>query len=278
VTIELGNLPAPLVVEALDFETIRAEMLSDLQDADPDFDALLPSDPGYKLLEVASYRELLLRARVNDAARSVLAAFAQGADLDHLVVLRGMLRIDDESDAHLLERYLASQAGSSVAGPRDAYRTLALAVEGVKDASISRPTPGTVQVTILSLAGDGTPDEPLLAAVASALGDAKVRPLNDTVVVAAAAVEHYSIVAALTVYDGPDAEVVRAAAEERATAYAAASHRLGRDITVTRVNAALAVDGVHSASIPTLTYDRVVAPSGAAYCDSVVVTIAGVAE
>lgn len=46
--------------------------------------ASLESDPVTKLLEVASYIKLGNRARVNDAAKSQLLAYAIGADLDHL--------------------------------------------------------------------------------------------------------------------------------------------------------------------------------------------------
>src|SRR5690606_1403888 len=77
-TLDLSLLPAPDVVEALDFETIFAAMLADLQARDPTFDALVESDPAYKVLQVSSFRELLLRQRVNDAARERMLAFASG--------------------------------------------------------------------------------------------------------------------------------------------------------------------------------------------------------
>lgn len=61
--VDLSQLPAPSVVETLDFETILQAMLDDLLARDPDFSALVESDPAYKILEVAAYRELLLRQR-----------------------------------------------------------------------------------------------------------------------------------------------------------------------------------------------------------------------
>ena len=48
------------------------------------FTALVESDPAWTILEVAAYRELLLRQRINDASRAVMLAFATGADLEHL--------------------------------------------------------------------------------------------------------------------------------------------------------------------------------------------------
>jgi len=42
------------------------------------------SDPAYKILEVAAYREMLLRARINSAAKAVMLPYATGSDLDVL--------------------------------------------------------------------------------------------------------------------------------------------------------------------------------------------------
>ena len=87
--IDLSKLPSPDVVETLDFDSIRDAMIEDLITRDPDFTALLPSDPAYKIIEVAAYRELLLRSRINTASQAVMLAFAQGSNLDHLAALFG---------------------------------------------------------------------------------------------------------------------------------------------------------------------------------------------
>jgi len=91
-SIYLPELPAPGVVEELDFEEILAAMKADLLSRDPAYGELLESDPAMKLLEVCAYRELLLRQRVNEAARAVMVAFAVGSDLDHLAALFGLER------------------------------------------------------------------------------------------------------------------------------------------------------------------------------------------
>lgn len=82
--VDLSQLAPPNVVEALDFESIFAAMLADLRARDSTFTALVESDPAYKILEVAAYRELLIRQRVNDAAKAVMVAYATGADLDQI--------------------------------------------------------------------------------------------------------------------------------------------------------------------------------------------------
>lgn len=104
-TINLSLLPAPDVVQSLDYDTILSEMLADLRHRAPELTALVESDPAYKILQVAAYRELLLRQRVNDAGRSVMLAYAKGRDLDHLAALFGLQRQRiEEGDPHAIPR------------------------------------------------------------------------------------------------------------------------------------------------------------------------------
>ncbi|MGD7186286.1 baseplate assembly protein, partial [Ralstonia pseudosolanacearum] len=90
-TIDLSQLPAPAVVETLDYEAILAERKDyfvSLYPADQR-DAVratleLESEPITKLLQENAYRELVWRQRVNDAARGVMLAFAEGEDLEQI--------------------------------------------------------------------------------------------------------------------------------------------------------------------------------------------------
>jgi phage-related baseplate assembly protein len=91
--VDLSQVPSPAVVEQLDFETILQAMLSDLISRDPTFNALVESDPAYKILEVAAYREVIIRQRVNDAAHAVMLAYAIGPDLDQLGANYGVQRL-----------------------------------------------------------------------------------------------------------------------------------------------------------------------------------------
>ena len=92
-SVNLSQLPAPAVIEVLDFEAMFDESLTALQALDPTFDALLPSDPAFKILEVCTYLRLLDRQRVNDAARGVMLAYAVGSDLDQLAAIFGITRL-----------------------------------------------------------------------------------------------------------------------------------------------------------------------------------------
>ena len=98
---DLASLPTPAVIEPLSFDTILSELQTEFQSRYPDYSALLASDPAVKLLEVAAYREVLLRNRINAAAKASLLAFATGSDLDHQV---GVLH-------HPLEAVLAHHHG-----------------------------------------------------------------------------------------------------------------------------------------------------------------------
>jgi len=61
---DLTRLQNPNVIETLDYETIFTHMKEELLRLDPSFSALLESDPAMKILEIAAWRELLLRQRI----------------------------------------------------------------------------------------------------------------------------------------------------------------------------------------------------------------------
>jgi len=85
--VDLSRLPMPEVIEQIDYEALLVAMRAELQARLPGFDAWLESDPTVKLLEVAAYREMLLRQQFNDRARSVMLAYALGAHADVLRLL-----------------------------------------------------------------------------------------------------------------------------------------------------------------------------------------------
>jgi phage-related baseplate assembly protein len=149
--LNLSSLPDPAIVETVSFQTIFNELRADFSTRFPDFSALVESDPAIKLLEVAAYREVVLRARVNDAFKATLLAFAAGADLDNLAAFYGLTRIAQETDAELKDRTINRIQGSSTAGGAAWYRYQALTADsGVRDARVTSPGAGLVQVALLS--------------------------------------------------------------------------------------------------------------------------------
>lgn len=292
--INLSNLPAPAVVETLDFETIVQEMRDDLVARFPAIEGVidLESEPARKLIEVFAFRETLMRARINSAARAVMMAYATGSDLDHIAAMFGVERFlitpaDPgavppveavyETDDDLRRRTQLALEGFSTGGPSGAYIFHALSADAdVLDASAISPVPGDVLVTVLSRTGDGTASPELLAAVDAALNDEDVRPLCDAVSVQSADIVEYQIEAALLFDAGPGPATVIAAAQAAAEAYASAQHRLGKDITISGIHAALHQPGVARVDLSSPAANIAISDEQAGYCTEIDLTDGGI--
>ncbi|MDT3721409.1 baseplate J/gp47 family protein [Pseudomonas oryzihabitans] len=293
--IDLSQLPPPTVVETLDYETLLAQRKARLLALWPAAEQAaladrlaLESEPLTKLLEENTYRELLLRQRINEGAKATLLAYAIGADLENLAAWYGVTRAlvtpadPDakppraavyESDERLRQRTQLALEGFTTAGSRNAYRYHALSASPqVKDVAILRPLQGMVRVVVLAAAGDGAPDAALLAQVAAALDDEDVRPLCDTVEVSAAAVLSYQVKATLQLYPGPELTVVRQNALAKAEAYVTERHALGKDVTRSGLFAALHQSGVHNVRLVSPASDLAVTAEQAAYCSAISLT------
>jgi len=294
--VNLAQLAAPAVIETLDYETIFEAMLADLRARDASFDALVESDPAYKILEVAAYRELLIRQRVNDAGRAVMLAYAVGTDLDQIAANFNVARLlitpaDDEaipptpavyeSDDELRRRVVLSLEGYTTAGSVGAYQFHALSASGdVLDVAVESPPsiPGTVKLAILSRTGTGAAPAETISDVDAALNAEVVRPLCDTVNVASAGIVNYSVTAVLTVFPGTGSDQVLAAAQDGLDAYTESMHRLGLDVTRSGLFRALHVEGVQNVALSAPAADVVVAWNQATHCTGTTLTVGGFGE
>ena len=287
-SVDLSLLPPPQVVEPLSYEAIfeaRKARLLELTD-EPERPALaatlaLEAEPLTILLQESAYQEMLLRQRVNEAAKSVMLAYASGADLDHLAALLDVQRLEGESDHRLRHRAQLSSEGKSTAGPVLSYVFHALSASPmVRDVYVSSPAPGEVRATILANPDasnpNGVPGPDLLATVQAALSADDVRPLCDTVSVAAANVTTYTVSAALICMPGPDVAVVVSLAQATCQQYVNEQFKLGRDITISGLHAALHQPGVMRVDLATPATTLVIGPDSAARCTGVSVTLAGV--
>lgn len=300
-TIDLSQLPPPVVVEPLDFETLFAQRKAAFVAMYPEDEQEeiartleLESEPITMLLEENCYRELLLRQRVNEAARAVMLAYSTDSDLDNLAVNFNVERLtiqeeDDsvtppieavmESDADLRTRTQQAFEGLSVAGPTAAYEFWGRSADGrVADISAVSPTPACVTISVLSREGDGTASDDLLSVVAAALNDEEVRPVADRVTVQSAEIVPYQIDATLYIYPGPEAEPVRQASEQQLQAYIAAQNRLGRDIRLSAIYAALHVEGVQRVELAQPVADIVLSDYRASHCTEYTITVGGYDE
>lgn len=324
--VDLSQLPMPAVVEVIDVETLFNEMLSKLRELHPAFDALVESDPVYKMLQVVAMFRFLDRQRVNDAGKAVTLAYAVGTDLDHRGANVGVSRLvldpgdpdqsippTMESDEDFRRRIQLAPEGFSVAGPEGAYMFHALGADSrVLDASATSPEPddiraivfavlaangasgalttamttalnaatwpGEVIVSVLSREDDGTADAELIANVEAVLAADDVRPLTDHVTVQSATVVPYTVAATIYTFAGPDSSVVMAEANARLDAYIEASHRMGRDVTLSGLYAALHAPGVQRVVLTAPVADVVVDRTSATYCTGRTVLHGGVDE
>ncbi len=267
--IDLSLLPEPSVIEPLDFETIRLQLLNAFIGYYPEFDmAAIEADPINKLLEVCAYRILAERARVNDAAKQVMLPYAPGTNLDVLASLFEVLRPDivpadltagtpavkmtDEAFRQLVQ--ISIQAYSS-AGPYGAYRYFALqSNSNVVDVNVVGPESGLVNagqvgIYVLSSEAGGVPSIGTLNAVSVACKDPTVRPLTDEVLIAAATIVPYVIDVTIYGVQGPDQQLMIDAATEALTAYETGRRQVGSKVYRAGLTAAAFLPSITSGNV-----------------------------
>ena len=292
-TLDISALPKPSLIEDLDYEAIFEEMLERFQTLEPSYTALTESDPVYKVLEVAAYFRLLDRQRINEAALATMVAYASGDDLDgvgarfnveRLVIVEAddsvtpPIEAEYEDDDAFRRRILLALEGISTAGSVGSYQYHALSAHSlVADVSAIMPSAGTVLVSVLSKAGDGTADQEVLDAVEAALNAEDVRPLTDEVIVQSAQIVEYGGSAVLYIEEGPEIEPVLAAAQASLDAYTQNQLRLGRNIRKAAIHAALMVTGVQNAVLSGID-DIVISKEQSAYCTGITLSYGGVDE
>ncbi|MGE1083112.1 baseplate assembly protein [Pseudomonas shirazensis] len=288
-TIDLAALPAPQVLENLDFEVLYEDALRQFREyMAENWSAALESDPVVKLLELIAYWRVQDRARVNDAAKALLLAYAKGTDLDQLAanveLSRLVVQAEDltavpplpevlEEDDALRERVQLVYEGLTTAGPRNSYILHARNASGlVADATAESPSPAVVDVTVLSLEGDGAADAELLATVAAHVNDDDVRPVADRVNVRSAEILRYRVNAVVYLAgNGPEGEAVLAEAKSRLEAWKNPRRRLGVEVSRSAIDAQLHVAGVQRVNLIDWSDIRPT-KAQAAWCTDVIVT------
>ncbi|AZC49696.1 Baseplate assembly protein J [Pseudomonas chlororaphis subsp. piscium] len=290
--VDLSELPAPEVLEPLDFETSYDETLGVFRDYMGDnWSADVESDPVTKLLEVGTYLKIGNRARVNDAAKALMVAYAIGADLEQLaanvnlkrLVIQAadpdavppVLEVLESIDA-LRERVQLAYEGLTTAGPRNSYILHARNASAlVADATAESPAPACVDLTVLSLEGDGTAGPELLAVVAAAVNDDDVRPVGDRVTVRSAQILPFSVDAVLHMKGpGPENDAALAEAISRLKAWINPRRRLGVEVARSGVDAQLHVAGVGRVELRNW-QDLAPTKAQAAYCTGYSVVLGG---
>ena len=290
--VDLSKLAPPAGIEKLNYEQLlaaRKEAFVNLYpEAEREFWRArlnLESEPITKLLEENCYLQLLERDRINTAAQATMLAYATGTDLDVIAanfnVARKIIQQANnqvtppipavyEDDTALRLRAQLAFEGLSVAGPRAAYVYHGLSAHSdVADISVVSPTPAHVVVTVLSRKGQGTAAEDVLTAVRNRLNDDNIRPIGDRVIVQSATIAPYQIRAKLHIYRSPEYEPIKQVAQTNLENYTAERHRLGRDISLSGIYAALHIEGVQRVELIEPSADIALTNDKASYCTAI---------
>ncbi|MGL5029443.1 MAG: baseplate assembly protein [Wolbachia pipientis] len=232
----------PNIIEKLSFEEIFSRMKEELVRRDETFSGSVESDPAIKILEVAAWRELLLRERINEAVKSNLLKFATGEDLDNLAEFYGVERQKEKDDERFRKRIKAKIVGSSTCGSKEYYRYHALSADSrVKDALVESPVAGSVQISILStqLSTTGIVSEELLEIVK------KQVTRDDMRVLTGCNITEIDIHSRMSINSVISKEEIK----EQFIKKFEASRRLGWSVTRSWIIANLFVDGVENVEL-----------------------------
>ncbi|MBF5003366.1 baseplate J/gp47 family protein [Diaphorobacter caeni] len=252
--IDLQTLAPPSVVEKLSFETILAQGKADFADRmrphQPGIDDILKleSDPVVKVTESFSLRELLIRDRINNAARAHLLGFAKGADLDHLAAMFGVERMAGESDDRFRVRLQLRIAALGAQGTREYYEYKALTASPlVRAARATQSAPG--KVLVMLWVTDAAQAQAVRSVVNAALNADDARMLGVVLTVAVAVPHVINITARISRTRSAPGDLPQLLRKRLAAAFADMGIMAG---TVARsyITTLLHVDGVHAVEFP----------------------------
>lgn len=258
--IDLSGLPAPDVLIPIDYENMLAAIKADLISRDPSLaDALsLESDPLTKLLESVAYLHMLKTNQVNQTAKAMLLAYATGTTLDHLASAVNVSRLlvkqgnpnavppmpDIYESDEAFRRRIQLEPERASAGSEGAYMFWALSSDGdVRDISVVTATAGVVTVYVQSHS-ELVASDILKEKVRQAVDNPNRKPFTDQVRIASGQPFGFDVQAELTLYPGPDKDVVMATARAELDKYLEKVRYLGYDVTISGLHHALHQAGV----------------------------------
>lgn len=241
------------------FYNVQRLVLQAPSEAEPDLPLILESDEDFRVRIQVSLEQF---ATAGTEGAYVFNALSAHADIKDATASAPEFRIV-EPDPSLPDGTL----------PDDA-----VIFRPVSDAGLTDPKPGDVRITVLSKDGNGTASPEVIQAVELAVNDESKRPITDRVRVYPANIIGYTVNADIYTYAGPDSDLVISSARNACRAYADENHRLGRDITLSGIYAALHVPGVQKVELTNITEDIVCEKTDAAYCTAINLTYQGIGE
>ncbi|SFD16924.1 baseplate assembly protein [Pseudoalteromonas denitrificans] len=190
--LDLSQVPVPDIIETLDFEVIFKDLKQQLININAQHAQVLnlESEPLTQVLHTFAYRELLLRAQLNDVTRANMLASATGYDLDAIGARYNIKRLEkstnvlsegreneqntensqlliQESDTNFRRRIQMAFNGLNTAGSEGSYIFHGLSSDPqVLDIDVTSPAPCEIVMTILSSQiPSGIPSDALLVKV-----------------------------------------------------------------------------------------------------------------
>lgn len=245
-TIDLSTLPEPTLIRELDPEPEITAFIADLKERLPEWRGVFESDPFLKVCESWATRLMLEQQRHNEDGRSILLAFGQGGDLDHIAAtyysFAGIERAPGESDDSFRRRIQLAPEAYSSAGSLGGYlfHTLAVDPAAIVDADVWFPAPGYANVAIQTIHDDDDQDAAaeLVAKVDKRLREPKLQT-SDVVSVNRLVTIDTAVVAAIDVPFGPDGALIEAEARRRFALLKASVERPRRILAVSAITSAL---------------------------------------
>lgn len=182
---------------------------------------------------------------------------------------------DVETDDQLRERIKLAPSQYSSAGSRSSYQFYAKSANPlIIDVSVDSPTPGVVMIVPLTEL-DHTDDQ-VITDVYNACNPENVRPLTDTVVVAAPRIKNYTINLNIELYEDTDADSTKASIAADIAAYVTSKKkRLGQDIILSHIAQICRKSTVYDVSIVSPAANVVVGNQEFANCTQIDINITG---
>lgn len=156
---------------------------------------------------------------------------------------------DVETDEQLRDRIKLAPSQFSTAGSRGSYEYHAKSANAsITDVSVSSPVPGTVLIVALTEVGE-TPQQVINDIYAVCNAD-KVRPLTDTVIVAAPRRRDYEIILNVVLFENIDAQTAQQEINDALKNYVAGKRqKLGLDVVKSQISKIAKLDSVYDIEV-----------------------------
>ena len=182
---------------------------------------------------------------------------------------------DVETDEQLRERIRLAPSQYSSAGSRASYEFYAKSANAlITDVSVTSPVPGTVLIVPLT-EQDETPQQ-VLDDIYAACSAENVRPLTDTVLVAAPERIDYSMVVNVVLYEDTAADTERKAITESLQQFAGEERaRRGLDIIRSHIAQRCRTSAVYDVEVLSPVSNIVIEDTQFPYCTGIMVNVIG---